>query len=105
MRARPNGRVDPEVIVSLTQSRRRADRATGTPAYGRLGGATMIVNLAEAELPRYRIVKPIDDRARRLAAAAFQADNEADPLRRLFLTGKADQFAVLHHLADRSWDR
>ena len=103
MRARPNGRVDPEVIVSLTQSRRTpADRATGTPAYQRLGGATMIVNLAESELPRYRIVKPVSDPERQQAAFRFHAANEADPLRSLYLVPRTDQFALLHHLADRT---
>ncbi len=103
MRARPNGRVDPEVIVSLTQSRRTpADRTTGTPAYQRLGGATMIVNLAESELPRYRIVKPVSDPERQRAAARFHAANEADPLRALYLSPRTDQFALLHHLADRA---
>jgi hypothetical protein len=103
MRARPNGRVEPEVIVSLTQTRRvRADKATGTPPHRMLGGATLIVNLADSTLPRYRIVKAIGDPERQAAAGRFQAANVEDPLRGLYLAPRDDQFALLHHLAERT---
>ena len=82
MRSRPNGRIEPEVIVSLTQSRETpADKNSGTPKYQQLGGATLIVNLAESDLPRYRIIKPINDPQRQQAAAQFHAANETDPLK------------------------
>lgn len=101
MRARPNGRVEPEAIVSLTQSRQvRADRDQGTPRHTRLGGVTMIVNLTTPELPRYRIVKAMDDPVRHAATASFAAANDADPLRALYLAPDTEQFAALHHLAD-----
>lgn len=89
MRARPNGRIEPELIVSLTQTRR-----------GRIGGATLVVNPTESMRPRYRIVKPIDDPQRQDAAAQFRAQNESDPLRRLLVAPQSNQFALLHQLAD-----
>ena len=87
MRARPNGRIDPELIVSLTQSRR-----------GRTGGATLVINPADSLRPRYRIVKPIDDPRRLEATAQFRARNEADPLRKLLVAPHSHQFALLHQL-------
>jgi hypothetical protein len=103
MRTRPNGRVDPEVMVSLTQSRRvAADRAADTPRHRVLGGASMIVNLADSDMPRYRIVKSMNDPVRQRSAARFNAANAADPLRSLYLAPRTDQFALLHHLADRT---
>lgn len=90
MRARPNGRIDPELMVSLTQTRR-----------GLIGGATLVMNPAESMRPRYRIVKKIDDQERQDATARFRAANEADPLRRLLVAPESNQFALLHQLADR----
>jgi subtilisin family serine protease len=90
MRARPNGRIDPELIVSLTQTRR-----------GLIGGATLVVNLTESTRPRYRIVKRIDDQERQDATARFRAANEADPLRKLLVAPESNQFALLHQLVDR----
>jgi hypothetical protein len=102
MRARPNGQVEPEAIVSLVQSRTvDADPRTGAPAHTRTGGATIIVNLSTPSLPRYRIVKRIADPGRRAATASFAADNAKDPLRTLYLTGSGNRFAALHQLADR----
>ncbi|MGC4154371.1 MAG: S8 family serine peptidase, partial [Propionicimonas sp.] len=89
MRARPDGRIEPELIVSLTQHRR-----------GHVGGATLVVAPAESMRPRYRIVKPIDDRQRQQATARFRAENEADPLRKLLVAPRSNQFALLHQLAD-----
>jgi Subtilase family len=101
MRARPNGQVEPEAIVSLVQSRTTApDPDQGLPAHRQLGGATIIVNLSSSDLPRYRIVKALADPRRRAAAARFAAANAADPLRALYLSGEGERFAALHHLAD-----
>lgn len=87
MRARPNGRIDPELIISLTQ--RRGNR---------MGGATLVVNPTESLRPRYRIVKPIDAPGRLAATTQFRARNEADPLRKLLVAPQSDQFALLHQL-------
>ena len=103
MRARPNGRVEPEVIVALTQSHRvPADDEAGTVAHRVLGGVTLIVNLSQPDLPRYRIVKGMANRDRRQAMADFALANAADPLRQLYLApGEGrEQFAALHHLAE-----
>lgn len=101
MRARPTGAVEPEAIVSLTQTRRvRPDPDTGTSGHDRVGGVTMIVNLSTPALPRYRIVKAMDDEARQAATASFAATNDADPLRQLYLASDHERFAALHHLAD-----
>ena len=95
MRAQPNGRIDPELIVSVAQTRR-----------GRIGGATLVVNPAESMSPRYRIVKPIDDQRRQAATAEFRAANDADPLRRLLLARQSNQFALLHELSEQpTWRR
>jgi len=97
MRARPNGRVEPEVIVSLVQE--RSSRGDGV-RHCRVGGATLIVNLAAtSDLPRYRITKPFDSKARKQAQAAFATENANDPLRALYL-GEGERFAALHHLCD-----
>ena len=99
MRARPNGRVEPEVIVSLVQS--RSVRSKGVTKHRRLGGVTLVVNLAsESNLPRYRIAKPIGDADRQKAMADFATENAQDPLRQLYLGPDRERFAALHHLAD-----
>ena len=103
MRARPNGRVEPEVIVSLTQSQQiPADDEAGTAAHRVLGGVTLIVNLSRPDLPRYRIVKGMANEGRRQAMADFALANAADPLRQLYLApgDGREQFAALHHLAE-----
>ncbi len=103
MRVRPNGRVEPEAIVSLLQSRVvGADKKNGVARHRRLGGVTMIVNLTTPDLPRYRVVKAMDDPVRRAAMNAFAVDNAADPLRTLYLAADAEQFGALHHLAGES---
>ncbi len=98
MRARPNGRVDPEVIVSLTQERpATADDPAGTGS--RLGGVTIIINVNDdAKIPRYLVVKGMADDDRVDAMDRFAVANAADPLRALYLApaDRKDRFAALH---------
>jgi len=97
MRARPNGRVDPEVIVSLTQERpATADDPPG--AGSRLGGVTIIINVNDdAKIPRYLVVKGMADDDRVGAMERFALANAADPLRALTRAPRArqDRFAAL----------
>jgi hypothetical protein len=102
MRVRLDGRAAPQVFVSLTQSEAvPADKAGETPSYTLRGGATLVLDLAEPDTPKYLIVKNIRNTHRRGAAATFQRHVDADPLRRLFFsTDRAEPFAALHELAD-----
>lgn len=98
MRARPNGRVDPEVIVSLTQERPPGeDDPVG--AGSRLGGVTIVINVYDdAKIPRYLVVKGMADSDRVDAMDRFAVANAADPLRALYLapSERKDRFAALH---------
>lgn len=87
MRSRPNGRIEPELIVGLTQARQ-----------GKVGGATLIVSPTQSMHPRYLIVKPFDDKARQEATVQFRAANERDPLRSLLVAPQSNTFALLHQL-------
>jgi hypothetical protein len=87
MRARPNGRIEPELIVSVAQTR-----------HGLIGGATIVVNPTQSMQPRYLIVKRIGDDKRQATTARFRAANNADPLRKLLLAPESNQFALLHQL-------
>ncbi|MGI9600644.1 MAG: S8 family serine peptidase [Acidimicrobiales bacterium] len=100
LRARVDGRVAPEVIVSLTQSATvAADDAEGVPKHTFRGGSTLVVDLTDPGLPKYRIVKHIDDGTRRAAAGGFASLVAEDPLRSLFFSA-AEPFAALHELAE-----
>ncbi|MEL6984879.1 MAG: hypothetical protein AAFO29_20790, partial [Actinomycetota bacterium] len=98
MRARPNGRVEPEVIVSLTQERPATDDdQAGTRT--RLGGVTLVINVNDsAQIPRYLVVKGMADPDRVGAMDDFAVANAADPLRALYLapSERKDRFAALH---------
>lgn len=101
IRARPDGRHMPQVIVSLTQSRKvRPDRRSGTPGYVFRGGSTLVVDLSVPEVT-YRIYKRIDSEGRQARTAAFIREAAADPLRALFFApDRSEPFAALHALAD-----
>ena len=102
MRLRLDGRAAPQVFVSLIQKHKvESDPATGVPDHTFLGGSTLVVDLTDAELPKYRILKRVKSRVRRAATARFLAEVEADPLRRLFFSvDRKEPFAALHELAD-----
>ncbi|MBZ0113595.1 MAG: hypothetical protein K8J08_14115, partial [Thermoanaerobaculia bacterium] len=102
MRVRLDGRAAPQVFVSLTQSERvPADKESGTSSYTLRGGATLVLDLTEPDVPKYLIVKNIRNAHRRAAAASFQRHVDADPLRKLFFSvDRTEPFAALHELAD-----
>jgi hypothetical protein len=65
----PNGYYVPQMIVSLTQSKRiLKDAATGVHEHRFRGGSTLIVDLPTSAI-KYRIVKNIESPARRRATA------------------------------------
>ncbi len=102
MRTRPDGRAASQVFVSLTQTASLpGDEETGVPGHVFRGGSTLVLDLAEPNVPKYRIVKGIDSRRRRKAAGEFHRAVQADPLRRLFFSADSDEpFAALHELGD-----
>lgn len=95
MRVRTDGRVAPQVMVSLAQRRKPVDRSD----FPFRGGSTLVVDLTKPELPTYVIVKRIDNRVRNEAANAFASQIDEDPLRRLFFNA-TEPFAALHQLAE-----
>ncbi|MEP6602252.1 MAG: peptidase S8, partial [Nitrospirota bacterium] len=101
MRFGQDGRPIPQVILALTQSLKiENDKRGDPPGYTFRGGATLVVDLAGAEV-KYRIVKHIDSKARRERTAEFYQKAAADPLRALFFSpNRAEPFAALHSLAD-----
>ena len=101
MRAAPDGRTVPQVVLGLTQSvQLPADAAAGTPAHVFRGGSTLVVDLTVPAV-RYRIVKNLGSARRRSRTAAFVRAAAADPLRALFFApGRAEPFAALHALAE-----
>jgi hypothetical protein len=101
MRATPDGRYVPQVVVALTQTAAvPADAATGAPAHTFRGGSTLIVDLEEPAV-KYRIIKHLASASRRARTAAFLRDAARDPLRALFVApGGHEPFAALHALAD-----
>jgi hypothetical protein len=101
LRESPNGRVAPEVIVSLTQQVTiAADRKQGIPAHTFRGGSTLVVDLSASQV-KYRILKRVQSKDRRARTAEFLRQNSLDPLRALFFGMAAKEpFAALHALAD-----
>jgi hypothetical protein len=101
LRESPNGWVAPAVIVTLTQDEEvPADPETGTPAHMFPGGSTLVVDLSVPAV-KYRILKRVQSKDRRLRTATFLRDNSLDPLRALFFGMAArEPFAALHALAD-----
>jgi hypothetical protein len=97
----PNGFYVPQMVVSLTQSKRiRRDAAEGIPEYRFRGGSTLIVDLPTSTI-KYRIVKNIESIQRRQATARFRKYVDDDALRSLFMSRMSDEpFAVLHTLHD-----
>jgi hypothetical protein len=101
MRATPDGRYVPQVVVALTQTTAvPANPATGAPALRFRGGSTLIVDLEEPAV-KYRIIKHLASTSRRERTAAFLTAARRDPLRALFVAPEQNEpFAALHALAD-----
>lgn len=101
MRVGPDGRHMPQVVVSLTQSRKiRQNRQKGMPGHLFRGGSTLVVDLSVPAI-KYRIVKNINSKSRQARTAAFVREAAADPLRALFFApDRNEPFAALHALVD-----
>jgi hypothetical protein len=102
MRFRLDGKPAPQVFVSLIQRQHVTGNPTaGTPDHTFHGGSTLVVDLADAQLPKYRILKRTNSRARRAATASFLTEVDRDPLRKLFFSDdRKEPFAALHELAE-----
>lgn len=102
MRVRLDGRAAPQAFVSLVQSVDvPEDTKAGIPRHSFAGGSTLVVDLAEPDTPKYRIVKSVQSSERRQATARFRREVESDPLRQLFFDADREEpFAALHELAD-----
>jgi len=103
MRASPDGRHIPQVIVGLTQSRQVKLPGRGRRAgFPFRGGATLVVDLTVPEV-KYVIAKRVKSEQRAERTATFVGDMLADPLRAAFFGPDVrEPFAALHALAD--WD-
>ena len=101
MRASPDGRHIPQLVVALTQSRTiKENKEDGTPRHVFRGGSTLVVDLSVPAV-KYRIVKNIGSDNREERTAAFIREAAADPLRALFFApDRREPFAALHALAD-----
>jgi hypothetical protein len=101
MRADPDGRIVPQVIVGLTQSQPvPGDGSAGVPGYTFRVGSTLVVDLAVPEV-KYRIVKRIKSEERRERTRAYLQGVAADPLRAmLFGPEMREPFAALHAFGD-----
>jgi subtilisin family serine protease len=102
MRASPDGRFIPQIVVALTQTIDVPAAGDGTPAHKFRGGSTLIVDLSEPAV-KYRVTKNIRSTSgeREARTAAFLRHAAADPLRALFFTaGRPEPFAALHALTD-----
>jgi hypothetical protein len=99
MRVSPDGKISPQLIVALTQSRRvAADKETGAPEFHFRGGSTLVVDLSEPAV-KYRIVKNVTSEEREGRTARYLAETVADPLRALYFgPGAEEPFAALHSL-------
>ncbi len=102
LRFRLDGRAMPQVFVSVTQSETvAAEPDRGVPRHTLRGGATLVLDLAEPDEPRYLIGKQLRNFRRRRAVAEFHRQVQADPLRRLFFAAhRLEPFAALHDLAE-----
>ena len=103
MRLTADGKVIPQVVVVVTQSKPidvQGDvKATGEVPKFR-GGATLVVDLTVPEV-KYRIIKNINSADRRGRTAAFVESAVADPLRALLVAPSGgEHFMALHSLAD-----
>jgi hypothetical protein len=100
MRVSPDGRLIPQVVVALTQSKVfEEDEPSGTPRHVFRGGSTLVVDLSVPEV-KYRIMKNITSQSRQERTAAFIRKAAADPLRALFFASdRREPFAALHSLA------
>jgi hypothetical protein len=101
-RSSPDGRVHPQIVLSLTQSRTvEADPEQGVPEHTVSGGSTVIIDLSPSPRVRYRVVKNVDSSRRTARTAAFLGEVATDPLWRLTLgMDGGERFAALHGLAE-----
>jgi subtilisin family serine protease len=101
MRAAPDGRIVPQVILALTQSQVvKGDESGGVPGYIFRGGSTLVVDLAVPEV-KYRIVKRIKSKERRGRTQAYLRELATDPFRAmLFGPNVREPFAALHAFED-----
>lgn len=85
--------------MSLVQER---EATAGAPH--RVGGVTVIVNLLDTAMPRYVIVKGMDEGPRFEEMDHFAAANAHDPLRQLYVapSDHEHRFAALHLPIDES---
>jgi subtilisin family serine protease len=102
LRATPEGRQVPQVVVALTQTTRiPADDVAGAPAHTFRGGTTLVVDLTAPRIA-YAVFKRLASENRRTRTAAFVTDVARDPLRSLLLSpDRREPFAALHTLADQ----
>ena len=101
IRVAPRGQTVPQVIVSLTQSRKvPADDESGTPAFTFTGGSTIVVDLSVPEIA-YSIVKNVSSSGRQERTAGYVRQSASDPLHALFFDPeRLEPFAALHSLAE-----
>lgn len=98
MRISPDGKYVPQVVVSLTQSRR--DVFNGETVFR--GGSTIIVDLSKPAV-QYAITKNINSPSRQQRTAAFLTEMENDPLQALMIApDRKEPFAALHLHTDIS---
>jgi hypothetical protein len=98
-RVTPEGRLYPQVVVTLTQTTQIDDPHSGQPIPFR-SGTTWIVDLISNTV-RYSIGKGMHDEQRKTRAAAYVTAMRADPLRNLYLNATSGEpFAALHSLTD-----
>jgi hypothetical protein len=98
-RARPDGSLVNQVILTLTQ-RRKIDLPSGKGSYYFRGGGTLILDLDTMEL-RHCIRRPITDETRRMAYESYITEELPPALSRLFFNhdraqGGFEPFALLH---------
>lgn len=92
MRISPDGKHVPQIVVSLTQSRK--DVLGGEKVFR--GGSTLVVDLSKPAV-QYAIRKNINSESRQQRTAAFLTDMESDPLKALLIApDKKEPFAALH---------
>jgi len=102
MRSSPEGRVAPQIVLALTQSRTvKADPEAGVPEHQFRGGSTVIIDLSPTPRVRYRIVKNVNSDTRPKRTAAFLGRVAADPLWTMALgLDGGERFAALHGLGE-----
>ncbi|HYC88109.1 MAG TPA: S8 family serine peptidase [Thermoanaerobaculia bacterium] len=100
MHVGPNGKVIPQVVVVLTQSKTIGTGTAGSAVPKFRGGATLVVDLTVPDV-KYRIVKNFNSADRQSRTNAFVQSAVADPLRALLVApAGGEHFMAMHALAE-----